>query len=117
MNEFPDIASLTLYKEKVGISYEDSSMTDKVTAQFFKTTLDDGRELSFGLFSYNSKQLFCAWGYMNEEHCSMHAIMGEDNEWLPPQAGCPIKFPIKVGDTVIGIEMPTLVGERRFYFK
>ncbi len=117
MNEFPDIASLTLYKEKVGITYDDMSITDRVTAQFFKTTLDDGRELSFGLFSHNNKQLYCAWGYMDEEHCSMYAIMGEDNEWLPPQVGCPIKIPIKDGNTIIGLKMPTLSGARRFYFK
>ena len=117
MNEFPDIASLALYKEKVGITYDDMSTTDQVSAQFFKTTLEDGRELSVGLFSHNNNPLYCAWGYMDEEHCSMYAIMGENNQWIPPQVGCPIKITIKDGDHIIGLVMPTPQGERRFYFE
>ncbi len=117
MNNLPNLSTFTLYKEKIGITYDDSSVTDKVSAQFFKKTQCDGRELSVGLFSHNNKHLYIAWGYNDEEHCSMHAIMGEDNSWLPPQEGCPIKTPIKDGDTIIGLAMPTQTGERRFYFR
>lgn len=116
MSEFPDITTFTLFKEKTGITYDNMSTTDKINAQFFKKTLEDGHDMSIGLFSHNNEYLYCAWGYKDEEHCSMHAIMGDNTTWLPPQVGCPIKIPIVQNGKIVGLKMPTKDGERTFLF-
>ncbi len=34
----------------------------------------DGRTATLGLYEYSGVEIFKAWGYKDEEHCSYHAI-------------------------------------------
>ena len=114
--QFPNLKEYTKYKEKYLLTFDDGTTTDLVHADFFEKMVGS-RSISIGIFSHKNKKLFCAWGYKDEEHCSMHAVMGNNGKWFSPQVGCPIKIAIKDGERNIGLRMPTLYGDRRFYFK
>ncbi len=115
MTELPDLSTFAKYKEKDELEFDDETKTDLVHAEFYEREVD-GKMISVGIFSHNGKQLFCAWGYKDEEHCAMHAAMGEDGKWLTPEQGCPIKIAVKEGERNVGLRVPTMKGEREFSF-
>lgn len=46
-----------------------------------------GKETA-GLYTYEGREIFCAWGYVGEEHCRFTAYRRRGG-WTPPHAGCP----------------------------
>ncbi len=115
LEQLPNLSEYKKYKEKNGLTFDDKTTTELVQAEFFEKQVGS-RIISLGIFSYNTKPMFCAWGYKDEEHCSMHAVMGNDDNWFSPQKGCPVKIAIKDGNKNIGLRMPTKQGDREFYF-
>lgn len=116
MEQLPDWSGYVKYKEKDELSFDDGATTDRVHAEFFEQRVGEC-VISVGVFSLHGQNIFCAWGYKDEEHCAMHSVMGEGGDWLPPQVGCPIKLAIKDGEDIVGLRMPIVSGLREFYFE
>lgn len=112
---FPDISTFTKYKEKDDFIFDNGMKTNQVHADFFEKKEKD-RTISLGLFSHKDKKLFCAWGYKDEEHCSMHAVMTPEKVWSKPQYGCPIKIALVENGNLVGLRVPTTEGDISFYF-
>jgi len=115
MEQLPDWSGYVKYKEKDELIFDDGTATDQVYAEFFEQNIN-GRIISVGVFSHNRQKLFCAWGYKDEEHCAMHAVMGNDGNWSTPERGCPTKVAIKEEDRNIGLQMPATGEDRMFLF-
>ena len=115
MEQLPDWSRYSKCKEKDELIFDDGTTTDQVHAEFFEQDIN-GRIISVGVFSHNRQKLFCAWGYKDEEHCAMHAVMGNDGNWSTPERGCPTKVAIKEEDRNIGLQMPATGEDRMFLF-
>jgi hypothetical protein len=115
INDFPDISTFTKYKEKDDFTFDNGMKTSNIHADFFEKD-EAGQIISVGLFSYKGKELFCAWGYKDEEHCSMHAVITPDGTWSQPQQGCPIKTALIEKENLVGLLVPTTEGDISFYF-
>jgi hypothetical protein len=116
LDTLPLLSSFSKYAEKEGLIYDDGSTTDNVRSEFFEKNAGN-KTISVGVFYYEDTPLFCAWGYKDDEHCGMHAVMGEHGSWQSPQVGCPIKIAIKNNDGInIGIRIPSLQGDKEIIF-
>lgn len=115
ITDFPDIPTFTKYKEKDNFIFDNGMKTDQIHADFFEKN-EAGATISIGLFSNKGKELFCAWGYKDEEHCSMHTVITTDGTWSKPQYGCPIKITIIENEKCVGLLIPTTEGDISFYF-
>lgn len=117
LDTLPQFSSFSKYTEKVGLIYDDGSTTNDVRAEFFEKSFGD-KVISVGVFYHKESPLFCAWGYKDDEHCGMHAVVGEQGAWQSPQVGCPIKIAMKNSDGMnIGIRIPSPNGDKEIIFK
>ncbi len=84
-----------LYEKRIEIPY---------MRRFCYETIHDGRTVTLGLYKYNGTEIFKAWGYKDEEHCSYHAIKIK-GEWSEVIEGCP-QFKLVIKDeAVIGFTL------------
>jgi hypothetical protein len=84
-----------------------------LTAKFYRTVID-GKEWSSGLFFMDDTPIMTAWGLVESEHCSNHAVM-VNGTWSPVQIGCPNATPITANDSIVGVTF--LVDGKELAFK
>lgn len=86
-NIFPNLSLFTLHETKRGVTIDSISLPF-VTGAFYRHLNKDGRIESVGVYSINNIDIFAAWGYLDEVHCSYHAVKKGDT-WSATQEGCP----------------------------
>jgi hypothetical protein len=79
-------------------------------AEFFRRPEGD-RIASVGRYSLGDQELLLAWGYVDEEHCSNHAVRDRVGGWHPPAAGCPDVELIREGPVVVGLAVRASTGD------
>lgn len=71
-------------------------------ASFYRRPLGDRVE-TLGLYAYDERQLFAAWGFVGEQHCRFNAVRREAGGWYETRRGCPVLRPIRQGPSIVGL--------------
>lgn len=74
-------------------------------ADFYRRP-DGDRIASAGRYTAKGRELFIAWGYVDEEHCRYNAVPGH-----PPADGCPVVRLVRDAGSVVGLQVRAPSGE------
>ena len=69
-----------------------------------------GRTAMVSRYSYSGRDVFQAWGYLDEEHCRYFAVYGVDGRLEAAQAGCPRVRVLTDGTAVAGLALHSASG-------
>lgn len=87
MSVRPDLARYTPHRQARDATL-DGVTVPGLHGDYFRRT-DGSRIATVGVYRYEGVELFMAWGYADEEHCSHHAVRRPDGTWSEPAIGCP----------------------------
>lgn len=86
---FPSLKEFTFYKKKDDVEI-DGVFFPEFEAVFYRRKDDTDRVESIGIYTMQGKSIFAAWGYLDQEHCSFHAVYDQKkNCWKKGVIGCP----------------------------
>ncbi|CAM3127236.1 hypothetical protein [Stackebrandtia soli] len=83
----PDLQSFTFHKVLYDVEFGGAAIPGLIGA-YYRTTLGDRKE-SVGIYMVNGVELFRAWGFVDDEHCSYHTIALPGGGVVGPFVGCP----------------------------
>ena len=83
----PDLADFRLHKLIYDVDF-DGVAVPGLCGAFYRCT-DGARTLSIGIYLLGTAELFRAWGYVDEEHCTFHSVTCVDGDVDGPYTGCP----------------------------
>ncbi|TQL79086.1 hypothetical protein FB566_4687 [Stackebrandtia endophytica] len=101
----PDLANFSLHKIIYDVDFDDVPVPG-LCAAFYRCP-DGDRILSVGIYMSDGVELFRAWGYVDEAHCSYHAVSCADGSLDGPHIGCPDVEVLTEDETVVGIAVST----------
>ena len=108
----PDLADFELHKVVYELDF-DSVRVPGACAAFYRRA-EGARTLSVGIYMMDGLELFRAWGYTDEEHCSFHLVTRSDATVDGPHPGCPQVRVERDGDLVTGVTVSTCQGRHRY---
>jgi hypothetical protein len=87
----------------------DGVVVPGLRAEFLRREVD-GRTAMLSRYSYSGREVFQAWGYLDEEHCRYFAVYGVDGRLEAAQAGCPRVRVLSDGERVAGLALRSASG-------
>jgi hypothetical protein len=87
----------------------DGVVVPGLRAEFLRREVG-GRTAMVGRYSYSGRDVFQAWGYLDEEHCRYFAVYGVDGRLEAAQAGCPRVRVLSDGSAVAGLALHSASG-------
>jgi hypothetical protein len=69
-----------------------------------------GRTAMVSRYSYSGRDVFQAWGYLEEEHCRYFAVYGVDGRLEAAQSGCPRVRVLTDGTRIAGLALHSASG-------
>lgn len=108
MSVRPDLALYTPHRQVRDAVLEGVTVAGLQGAYYHRA--DGSRVATVGVYHHDGIELFWAWGYADEAHCSWHAYRWPDGEWSAPRRGCPrVLFePSSVYFRDLDLRLPTL---------
>lgn len=107
----PDLADFSLHKIHYDVDF-DGVPVPGLCGAFYRRA-DGDRILSVGIYMMDGVELFKAWGYVGEEHCTHHAVTCMDGTVDGPHIGCPEVTVLREFDAVVGFVVDTPGREHR----
>jgi hypothetical protein len=84
--QIPDISDYKLHRTVHDVDLE-GIVVPGLTGQFFERD-ENGRVATVGCYTLKGEEIFMAWGYRDDAHCSWTAYRQRDG-WTAPHRGCP----------------------------
>lgn len=83
----PDLTAYVPHRSVPDADFE-GTIVPGLRADFYRRP-DGDRIASVGRYSYGGRPVLMAWGYVDETHCSRHAVNDPVHGWQAPVDGCP----------------------------
>ncbi|GIG64789.1 hypothetical protein [Phytomonospora endophytica] len=109
----PDLAGFVLNKVVENIDFEGVAVPG-LDGWFYRKEEEDGRTASVGVYTFDDREVFRAWGYVGESHCRASALHLPGGGWEGPHHDCPEVRVHRRGQIVIGFSVRVGEAEPRY---